>query len=100
MIPNKDNIYSSELVTLVGSAGIGKPTVDRNTGGGGHIYINVDSIKFDCSDGELNTQIQANGFPLRDTPETSGRNLHGGTGGYIYVNTRTKNGRNSITGHC
>jgi hypothetical protein len=40
------NIYDSLLVTLIGSAGIGIPTVEKATGGGGRVHIDVDSINF------------------------------------------------------
>jgi hypothetical protein len=100
MMPNADNIYDSVYVTHVGSAGIGRPTVDRATAGGGHVHIDVDSISFACSDGGLNTQIQADGLPSRNSPEVESRDLHGGTGGYIYINTRAQGGRNAIVGQC
>ena len=40
------NIYDSVLVTLIGSAGIGIPTVEKATAGGGRVHIDVDSINF------------------------------------------------------
>jgi hypothetical protein len=45
MMPT-ENIYDSVLVSHTGSAGIGRPTVDRSTAGGGHIHIDVDTINF------------------------------------------------------
>lgn len=46
MKPNPTAFMDSVQVTQVGSAGIGYPTVDRATAGGGRIYINVDSLNF------------------------------------------------------
>ena len=34
------------------------------------------------------------------TPEAAGRDLHGGTGGYIYINSLSKVSRNSFKGLC
>lgn len=41
-------------------------------------------------------QIQANGFPLKDKEDDD--DLNGGSGGYIYINTKTKRSRNWVSG--
>ena len=98
-LPSTTNIYNTKLNKLTGSIGKSFPTPDRSTGGGGHIHIDVDSVKLYSTyydDNATNTQIQANGLPLQSKEDSD--DLNGGSGGYIYINTRTKNARNWISG--
>jgi hypothetical protein len=90
-------MYDTKLGLLSGSVGKSSPP-DTSTGGGGHIHIDVDSIKLysTYSMKGSNMQIQANGFPLESKEDED--NLNGGSGGYIYINTRSKNQRNFISG--
>jgi hypothetical protein len=82
MQPDPQNIYANPHDSMMGSMGtIG----DLNTQGGGHIHINVDSFNFTSKADEPALQIQANGIPLKSSKTT--RNLNGGSGGYVYINT-------------
>ena len=42
------------------------------------------------------SQISANGLPLKEAKESELGNLYGGSGGYIYINTKQKYGKNSF----
>jgi hypothetical protein len=82
MQPWTTDIYNMQWDNMMGSIG----TVgDLSTQGGGHIHINVDSFNFTSTSEEPGVQIQANGIPLQSS--TSTKDLNGGSGGYVYINT-------------
>ena len=59
----RENIYDSDLINLIGSAGIGYPTVDKATAGGGRVHVDVDSINFIDEEDTKNVHISADGLP-------------------------------------
>jgi len=77
------NIYNLQNFELTGSMGMRDK---QATNGGGHIHIDVDSIRFEGS----NTPIKANGLPLPEN-DYFREDIHGGSGGYIYLKTVNKN---------
>ena len=86
MKPTPSNIKDNKA-GLYGSMGMPK---DDSTGGGGKVYINVDSIQLH----KEGAQLRANGAPNRDKKDND--DLHGGSGGYIYVKTSEKSKANDI----
>lgn len=73
----------------MGSIGEANPTINVNTGGGGRIYLNIDSL--DLNGNVDSVQIKANGLPEKDLDESSVGDLMGGSGGNIYINTHNVN---------
>jgi hypothetical protein len=65
-MPSTTNMYDHKLNTLTGSIGKSYPEPDRSTGGGGKIYIDVDSLKLytTYNSSIRNMQLQASGLPL------------------------------------
>jgi hypothetical protein len=85
MTPEPGNPQDLRNHYLIGSVGNVDPFLPK-TGGGGHIHIDVDSIKL-LGHGE---QISASGLPRFDSSLETNEDLHGGSGGYIYMNSRNQ----------
>lgn len=60
---------------------------EKMTSGGGHIYMNIDSIHLE-GDGTFLT-IEANAWPIPDPNRKQGT-YYGGSGGYIHIKTANK----------
>lgn len=78
--PNPAKVFDMRNNFLMGSMGNKDESITR---GGGHIHLNVDSIRIK-GDGE---QLSACGFPRFDSNSTTAKDLNGGSGGYIYINS-------------
>lgn len=91
--PNFNNIQDMKEGLLVGSIGEYNP-LDVRTAGGGHIHINVDAL--DLLGEQAYGHISANGLPEEGTDDRVSVNLNGGSGGYIYINTKNKWSQNTI----
>ena len=90
MMPNFNNIYDMKQSLLVGSIGEYNP-LDVRTAGGGHMHFNLDALRLTGR----NYHIQSNGLPRWDQKEKDlNVDLNGGSGGYIYINTKEKYGEN------
>mmetsp|Transcript_4035 Transcript_4035/g.6816 ORF Transcript_4035/g.6816 Transcript_4035/m.6816 type:complete len:395 (+) Transcript_4035:778-1962(+) len=76
---------------LLGSVGNINP-VDHKTGGGGHIHIDVDSLKLIG----FGVQLSACGLPLYKSTMISDLDLNGGSGGYIYIQSHNRFEENLI----
>ena len=66
--------------------------IDPTTGGGGFIYLNINSLTLNGT----GNQIQANGIPSAELKEDSVKDANGGSGGYIYINTQNDYHKNNV----